>query len=496
MHSPDVNSHSQAMAWRSYLSVHATPAAQAANTGFEPIPKRLATCLRRSGYSVVPQARVCYLRVFSRRRGDGTLEVMKLGQMLIRDNRLTEEQLQQVLANQARDGGRLGTVMVEMGLIDLDTLTVYLGLELGIPIATRATLDRAKRTAVRLLTPQQALRYRCVPIVVQDRHLIAAVDDPHDIQSLDELSRITGYRLLPRVAPEMRIYYYIERYFGVPRPGRFARYGDEPVSASQPDLPAPPLPGLPPPTENPVPQGPRKQPSISRMPRITNQELRLAHQELTHEAEKLVTKLDADEADGAEQAPRTELNSLAKAPPLEVEIPDVYEPLDMETAIQAMKDATRRGDIVDALMAYAVGLFDTAILCIIRDNMAFGWKASGPTIDHERVETLLIPLDMPSMFQIAMHNDNFFHAAPFPATLHTYLYKVLRCSPPDFATIAVISIGRRVVNLIYGHRAERAPLSDAEIENLKYACKAASTSYVRLIAAAKRTAPEMGAQDD
>ena len=64
--------------------------------------------------------------------------------MLIRDGRISEAQLQGAIDQQQRVGGRIGTIMVEMGLVDVDTLTVYLGLELGIPIATGATLDALK----------------------------------------------------------------------------------------------------------------------------------------------------------------------------------------------------------------------------------------------------------------------------------------------------------------------------------------------------------------
>ena len=34
--------------------------------------------------------------------------------------------------------------------------------------------------------------------------------------------------MLPRVAPEVRIYYYIERYYGVARPARFVKFGETP----------------------------------------------------------------------------------------------------------------------------------------------------------------------------------------------------------------------------------------------------------------------------
>src|SRR5947207_12764554 len=132
---------------------------------------------------------------------------MKLGAMLVRYGRLTPAQIEGAVAQQARVGGRLGTVLVEMRLLDADTLTVYLGLELGIPIATRAAMERAKRAAVRLLTPELAERFLCVPLVLQDRQLIAAIRDPHDLLALDELATATGCRVIPRVAPEVRLYY-------------------------------------------------------------------------------------------------------------------------------------------------------------------------------------------------------------------------------------------------------------------------------------------------
>src|SRR3982750_3065972 len=128
---------------------------------------------------------------------------MKLGEMLVRDGRLTEPQLEAALKHQARDGGRIGTVLFEHGFIDLEALTVYLGLELGIPIATGAMLERAKRAAVRLLQPQQAFKHKVVPLVLQDRQLIAAIEDPHDFGAIEAVSALTGYRVLPRIAPEV-----------------------------------------------------------------------------------------------------------------------------------------------------------------------------------------------------------------------------------------------------------------------------------------------------
>jgi hypothetical protein len=438
--------------------------------------------------------------------------------MLVRDGRVTEDQVRDALVAQRHGGGRLGTVMVELGLIDLDALTIYLGLELGIPIASGAMLERAKRSAVRLLTPEQAYQFKCVPLIVQDRQLIAALEDPLDLELLDELSRVSGYRIIPRVAPEIRIYYYVERYYGVPRPARFVIFGDAPRGQNPPDnaLPAPPLPGLPPvadvlikaPTPMPILRTTRLRPPTPAptLPEVAPPPVEVAddkiekafddHEAIELEASDLLDEIDADAAARAEVAdPATPTHSPG-APdllsgPIEAES---FAPLGYEQALAAMRDASDRGDVAEAIMAYAASLFDTAVLCIVRDNMAFGWKGFGPRVNRDRVETLLIPLEVPSMFQSAVHaalgddadtGGNVLHDAPVPSTLHKHLFRVLRCTPPTHSTVAVLSIGKRVVNVLYGHRTGREELTDLELDHLRVVCASATNAYVRLIAVSR-----------
>ncbi len=435
---------------------------------------------------------------------------MKLGEMLIRDNRISPEQLQAAIAQQAKVGGRLGTVMVEMGLLDLDALTVYLGLELGIPIASGGALDRAKKLAVRLLTPDQATMYRCVPLLVQDRQLIAALEDPHDLETLDELFQITGYRIIPRVAPEIRIYYYIERYYGVARPRRFVVFGDTPrgsVKVNDPDLPAPPLPGLPPiattkvaaprpapplrTVAKPAPAEKSPQPPPTPTPPAVPPAVPSGEKEDEYEyleiTDDLLIELEADDAPSAEKAAHAEkLAQPGRPAPIDQEIPS-YPAIPAEQAVEQIAAATQRLDIATAILSYASGVFEVAMLCIVRDNLAFGWKGFGPGLDNDRIEALLVPLDSPSLFQTAVHSEEqVFSDRLFPATLHKHLFKLLRCPHPAFATVTVVSIGKRVVNLLYGHTAGGDPLGvDAQAE-LSAVCQAASRAYVRLIALSKR----------
>jgi hypothetical protein len=416
---------------------------------------------------------------------------MKLGEMLVRDGRMTEEQLEQVLAHQKHVGGRIGTVMVELGLIDLDALTVYLGLELGIPIATGAMFERAKRSAVRLLTPEQAQRFKCVPLIVQDRQLIGAVEDPHDFDTLDTLAYLTGYRVIPRVAPEIRIYYYVERFYGIARPSRFFIFGDSPRGDAPPDagLPAAPLPGLPPVAAAPTP-APRPAPALRRAGSKSDVAFEPDTDALELDASDLLEELDADVGTRADTAPHVtpsapgDISQSAAALPT-AEVPE-YEAIGADAAVAAMSKATDRGGVADAVMAFAAGMFDGAVLFMVKDQLALGWKGAG-SIAKDRVDCLLIPLDAPSMFQAAVGaGDGVFHGAPAPSTVHGYLYKVLRCPEPTTASAGSISIGKRVVNLLYGHRAARADLDEGEVAQLRRVCKAAADAYARLVMSKRR----------
>lgn len=443
--------------------------------------------------------------------------------MLVRDGRITTAQLDQALVHQARVGGRVGSILVELGALDAETLTVYLGLELGMPIATGPTLERCKRSAVRLLTAQQAARCRSVPIVIQGQSLIIAIDDPHDMESLDALHSITGYRILPRVAPEIRIHYYLERFYGIPRPNRYRELGEVPrgnsaVGSHTGGLPGPPLPGLPPrrttpvaaPTPRPVvrrsepmpiahmadapsasapaPAPPARHPMPPPTPRPVpafRAPVPVAEEALELDANDLLIELEADDAEVADQAPVGEAGAPRERHRAPRTTAPSYAPLPLEGALAAMARIDQRGAVADAILGYASGLFEVAALCLVRDHLALGWKGYGPGLDADRLETLLIPLEMPSLFQVAVKSREVFRGHAFPATLHDHVFKVLRCHAPLYSVATSIAIGDRVVNLLYGHKADGSDLEERELDGLRRVVAAASATYVRLISASK-----------
>jgi hypothetical protein len=152
-------------------------------------------------------------------------------------------------------------------------------------------------------------------------------------------------------------------------------------------------------------------------------------------------------------------------------------------ALGELNSLTERNRIVEVLLGYASGIFPVAVLFAVRDQLAFGWKAVGEFPGRASVEHLLIPLDAPSIIQAATAAENgVFHGAPIPSTVNSYLYKVLGCAEPRAATAGVITIGKRIVNVLYGQGAELTPLQQDDLQSV---CDAAAEAYARLIAASK-----------
>ncbi len=118
--------------------------------------------------------------------------------------------------------------------------------------------------------------------------------------------------------------------------------------------------------------------------------------------------------------------------------------------------------------------------------MAVGWKGFGPGIDTDRIETLLMPLDPPSMFHVAVGDDRMYRARAFSSTLHSHWFRVLRTSTPKTSIVISCAIGARIVNLLYGQTETGEDLGDEQMNKLSAVMKAASEAYVRLISKSKK----------
>ncbi|MHB1846344.1 MAG: GspE/PulE/PilB domain-containing protein [Deltaproteobacteria bacterium] len=126
---------------------------------------------------------------------------MRLGEMLVKAEAISEKQLQAGLAEQQRWGGLIGEILVRMEYVAEETLILALSRQLGIPKAEQPLLDAPDERAVRKLTHEVARNLRAVPLALQDggKVLVVAMAEPQNLAQLDELRKVTGCKLAPRL---------------------------------------------------------------------------------------------------------------------------------------------------------------------------------------------------------------------------------------------------------------------------------------------------------
>ena len=152
----------------------------------------------------------------------------RIGELLVAAGLLTVEQVEQALRAQVMWGGRLGTNLVELHYLELDPLSVALGRQHRLPAALARHFEKADPGLQRMLSPDFAERFSCVPLLRMgpDQHVVIAAQAPLHPRQLaiiaDELAVDIG-KLIPAIAAELRIRYQLERVYGVRRAARYLR---------------------------------------------------------------------------------------------------------------------------------------------------------------------------------------------------------------------------------------------------------------------------------
>ena len=166
---------------------------------------------------------------------------LKLGEMLIREGLLTSAQLEEALKYQVIFGGKLGTNLIEMGLVEENALARVLSRKLGVPCAEESELMRIPPEVIKLIPKDIAARYKVIPLRLENRRLTLVMADPTDLKAIDEIAFRTGFLVRPALTPEVRLILALEKYYDIERGIRYINAAKK-SSASPAHRPAPPPP--------------------------------------------------------------------------------------------------------------------------------------------------------------------------------------------------------------------------------------------------------------
>jgi type IV pilus assembly protein PilB len=137
---------------------------------------------------------------------------VRIGELLLKEKRITPEQLQQALNHQKTNGGKLGHNLVSLGLVKDEEITALLSRQYGVP-SINLTQFEIDPSVIKLIPADTAQKYQIVPLSRAGATLTIAMTDPTNVFAMDDIKFMTGYNVEPVVASEVAVVDAIQKYY-------------------------------------------------------------------------------------------------------------------------------------------------------------------------------------------------------------------------------------------------------------------------------------------
>ncbi|MEO8275984.1 MAG: hypothetical protein ABI639_07160 [Thermoanaerobaculia bacterium] len=347
---------------------------------------------------------------------------VRLGELLESRGQITREQLLRALRNQKVLGGRLGTCLLEIEAVSEEDLASALGQQLGVPFATPEELRGIPDEVLELLPAKVAKRCRAIAFHASATQVKVALMDARDLGIQDEIAFVIGKRIRWHVSPELRILEALEKHFGEECPSRLAKLLDKmnrsrflwaresAGSSAQTAAPAreqllwePRIAGVSAP-----PAAMDSSESIE-LPQFQHQTLDLPSVPLPSSSSAVAQPAPPAMAIRHPAAPMPPGAADPAIPPGSRKKVRVAEDtlalsaapghrLTVDEAEQRLVRPDQRDDVARALLDFAAGRVERAVLFVVRKEEIAAWLWAGPGIDAPRLAALRLRLQQPSVF--------------------------------------------------------------------------------------------------
>lgn len=434
----------------------------------------------------------------------------RLGELLVAAGLLTAEQIEQALRAQVMWGGRLGTNLIELGFLDLDTLSAQLGKQLRMPAALARHFDKADPKVQAQLSADIAERYSAVPLmrIGPQRLVVLASVAPIDERGLEIIAGeldVDASLVLASVAAELRIRYHLERVYKIPRGTRFLRsrgktippfpqFQAVPVTddsdveirlpADTSELPVVPQPVVIQPRRDTVPEP--QQAELDDFSTLAILEDDLAIETATPEPV-------ADEPSGRdrrkyvrtiadEPATDSERTAVGRIAIRRVAIAGATAGATLGEATRAIRRSTDRDKVAELVLSSLdrfVPECEAAILLVVRGDVAIGWK--GFSRSGAGLPEIGVPLEQPGLIpRVVSRGTTARSAAADLNSLDQLLLASLGGTTGDLVVVPV-TIGDRVMCLI-----ALVTNSSVQVASAESIAVAAGAAFARLMRDASR----------
>lgn len=142
------------------------------------------------------------------------MQTSRLGDILVKNNIISSEQLTVALQEQKMSGGqsKLGSILVKHGLVKEPDLVAFLSRQYGVPTIALSDYD-IDPAVIKIIPAEVVQKYNLVPVNRAGSTLIVAVSDPSNLFAIEDIKFMTSYNVEMVVTSESDIRGAIDKYY-------------------------------------------------------------------------------------------------------------------------------------------------------------------------------------------------------------------------------------------------------------------------------------------
>lgn len=137
---------------------------------------------------------------------------LRIGDLLVAEDLISQDQLEQALIEQRSSGARLGYVLVKLGFVLEIEITKMLARQYHVPAVDLSRFEVDEKI-IKLVPSDVALKHTVLPLKRDGRSLTVAMAEPGNMQIVDDLKFITRCDIVPVIAGEYTLRTAIEKYY-------------------------------------------------------------------------------------------------------------------------------------------------------------------------------------------------------------------------------------------------------------------------------------------
>ncbi len=339
----------------------------------------------------------------------------RLGESLQAAGFLNSEQLDEAIEYQCIYGGKLGTSLIELGLIDENQLAKVLSQQLGHHYIKPELLMKISNSVLDLIPEKIALKYHVIPYHEDGKKLFVAMNEGNNLTIIDELSFQLDRIIIPLAIPEIRLMLALKKHYGL-----------------------------------------LLSPRYETLARQINRRI-LAAKKIDANREK--NKPPSPAVSQKEVVQSTDVSTwplLGDTPDTEGEQKEIYyheattqqDGRNTFNVFQQLANAHNRDDIAKAIMTHLKTDFPSSALLMVHKDIANGWLATQKN-KNQPFEQIAISLQKPSVFTFVAKNRAHFLGPMIDSPQNSTILDFFSTKLPQDVLVMPLMVQNRLVCILY-----------------------------------------------